>query len=95
MPDLKKAILMNSKDNVATALFPVKKNEVAVIVLDNEIVCKVTALDDIETYHKIAIKPIEQGEIVYKYGEVIGKATSSIKVGHHVHINNIESVMTK
>lgn len=95
MEELKKAILMNEKDNVATALFPINKNEKTMIVYNNGIVSEIEALDDIDRYHKLAIKAIEKDEIVYKYGEVIGKATKSIKLGEHVHVNNIESVMTK
>lgn len=95
MKDLKRAILMNEKDNVATALIPVIKGENAAVVYNNKSVAEIYALDDIEMYHKIAIKPIDKGELVYKYGEVIGKATQPIKAGEHVHVNNIESVMTK
>ncbi|MDI3530024.1 MAG: altronate dehydratase small subunit [Thermoanaerobacter sp.] len=93
MSELKKAIILDKKDNVATALLSIKKNDSVVIIYNNEIVTKVLALDDIEIYHKIAIKPIQNGDKVYKYGEVIGRATNFIKVGQHVHINNIESVM--
>lgn len=95
MDELKKAILMNERDNVATALFPIDKNEKAMIVYNNNTVSEIEVLDNIDRYHKIAIKPIEKDEIVYKYGEIIGKATQPIKVGEHVHVNNIESVMTK
>lgn len=95
MPDLKKAILMKKKDNVATMLVQIKKDEAAAITFDNEVVEQIAAVEDIEVYHKIAIRSIEQGELVYKYGEIIGKAVSTIKIGEHVHVNNIESVMTK
>ena len=95
MDEFKKAILMNERDNVATALFPIDKNEKTMIVYNNGTVSEVMALDDIDRYHKIAIKTIEKNEIVYKYGEIIGRATQLIKVGEHVHVNNIESVMTK
>jgi altronate dehydratase small subunit len=95
MCDLKKAILMNKKDNVATALFPIKKNDRAVIVYNNEIITEIVALDDIEIYHKLAIQFIQNGELVYKYGEIIGKSTNCIRAGEHVHVNNIESVMGK
>lgn len=95
MSDIKKAILMNEKDNVATALFEIKRNEIAMVVYNNKIVAEINTLDDIDLYHKLAIKPIQKDEIVYKYGEVIGKAVQPIKSGEHVHVNNIESVMTK
>lgn len=93
MADVKKAILMNKRDSVAVALSPIQKDESAEITFNNEIIDKVLVLEDIEIYHKIAIKPICKGEKVYKYGEVIGRATDSIKIGQHVHVNNIESVM--
>ncbi|QAT60421.1 MULTISPECIES: UxaA family hydrolase [Tissierellales] len=95
MPDSKKAILMNKKDNVAMALFPIEKNNSISVFYNNEKAAELCALEDIELYHKIAIKPIQKGDLVFKYGEIIGKATDNIKVGQHVHINNIESVMTK
>jgi altronate dehydratase small subunit len=95
MPDLKKAILMNKRDNVATMLVHIKKDEAAAITLNGEVVEQIAVVEAIEVYHKIAIRPIEQGELVYKYGEIIGKAVSTIKIGEHVHVNNIESVMTK
>jgi altronate dehydratase small subunit len=95
MHNLKKAILMNKKDNVATALLPIKKNDCAVITYNNEIINEIIVLEDIEIYHKIAIKPIHNGDLVYKYGEVIGRASNSINVGEQVHVNNIESVRGK
>jgi altronate dehydratase small subunit len=95
MNNFKKAILMNEKDNVATALFTINKQESAAVVYNNNIVAEIDTLDDIDMYHKLAVKPIEKGALVYKYGEVIGKATQPIKAGEHVHVNNIESVMTK
>lgn len=95
MKNMKKAILMSEKDNVATALMPVKKKERTSVVFNNKTVAEIDAFENIEMYHKIAVKPIDKGEPVYKYGEVIGKATQHIKTGEHVHVNNIESVMTK
>ena len=38
---------------------------------------------------KIAVKDVEQGEFVLKYGEAIGKATKGIKVGDWVHTHNV------
>jgi altronate dehydratase small subunit len=95
MAELKKAIILNMKDTVATAILPVNKGDRVAIVYNNEVVDEITSLDDIELYHKIAIKPVDKGDYAYKYGEVIGKATDFIRPGQHVHINNIESVMTK
>ena len=95
MYDFIKAILLNKKDNVATVLLPVKKDGNVEINYNNKVITIVIALDNIEIYHKIAIKSIDIGDKVYKYGETIGRATDIIKAGQHVHVNNIESVMVK
>ncbi|TDT63609.1 UxaA family hydrolase [Fonticella tunisiensis] len=95
MTEFKKAILLNRKDNVATAILPIKKGDNVVIIYNNEVVAEVISQDDIDMYHKIAITPIKVGDLIYKYGEVIGRATDYINTGQHVHVNNIESVMTK
>lgn len=41
--------------------------------------------------HKIAVAPMDAGEPVVKYGEVIGFATSPIRAGQHVHVHNVRS----
>jgi altronate hydrolase len=47
------------------------------------------ALDDIPAGHKVAVRPIEAGAQVKKYGETIGIATRDIPVGAHVHLHNL------
>jgi altronate hydrolase len=39
--------------------------------------------------HKIALRPIANGERVIKYGEVIGHATENIEPGQWVHTHNV------
>lgn len=39
--------------------------------------------------HKYAIRPIAAGENVVKYGMPIGRATSAIGIGEHVHVHNL------
>src|SRR5262245_34420535 len=39
--------------------------------------------------HKLAVRPIRKGEPVYKYGQVIGFASSDIAPGEHVHVHNV------
>jgi len=38
--------------------------------------------------HKVALRPIAQGEPVFKYGVAIGTATQAIAEGEHVHVHN-------
>ena len=49
----------------------------------------VVALDSIPMGHKVATVRIAAGEIVRKYGQVIGAATADIAPGAHVHTQNL------
>lgn len=89
----KKALLMHEKDQVATVLAESFSGDVVQILLDGAVSCQTMATQHIDCYHKIAIRNIPKGAEIFKYGEIIGKATCNIKAGEHVHVNNIESVM--
>lgn len=41
--------------------------------------------------HKIALKPIKQGQPIYKYGQVIGFASEDIAPGTLVHVHNVSA----
>lgn len=81
-------LVLNSKDNVAVALEPAKREDQA--MLSNGKVLKLK--QDVPFAHKIAIQPLKAGDKVIKYGEVIGEATSEINQGDYVHIHNIRSI---
>lgn len=85
------AVVINKNDNVATAVKDLSAGEEVYITIDGQEV-KITLLSDIKFGHKFAIVDIKKGENVIKYGEVIGRATSDIKKGEHVHVHNIESL---
>jgi altronate hydrolase len=44
---------------------------------------------DIPSGHKVALRDIGPGELVRKYGHVIGVATAPIRQGEHVHVHNL------
>jgi len=88
---MKRAIIIDKKDNVASLLSNVRENETVHAQLGNEIlVYKVKDL--IQFGHKFAIKPIKKGENIIKYGEIIGRAIIDIDTGCHAHVHNIESL---
>lgn len=58
--------------------------------LDNVAVCLVEG-EKVKRGHKIARKDIKKGEYIFKYGNIIGRATEDIKEGEWVHTHNIES----
>ena len=47
--------------------------------------------NNIPAGHKIALKDIKKGEVIIKYGMVIGKASQDIKQGEWVHSHNLKS----
>jgi altronate dehydratase small subunit len=89
---MKKAILMNDRDNVATVLESVKKGEmINVISTENKVIKNVEAAKEIGTGHKVAVDSINKGQTIVKYGEIIGTAKERISRGEHVHIHNVKS----
>ncbi len=85
------ALLINSKDNVATALRDIDANE-SVTVGENKKKKSISVKEKIPFGHKFATKTIKKDGNIYKYGEIIGKATKSIPEGYYAHIHNIESL---
>ena len=90
---MKKALLLNSDDNVATVLDNTFANEdVEIINTQNNALFTLRSLDFIPCGHKIALKAISDGESVIKYGFVIGRATKNISKGQYVHTHNLASL---
>lgn len=83
---MNKILKVNEIDNLVTAIVEFKQNDI--IEVDDE---KITLNEDIPRFHKIAIKNISKGELIYKYGEIIGDALKDIKIGDCIHVHNIES----
>jgi len=88
---VKKALLLDKKDNVATALKDLKKGTKILVNMDKTKLVEVTLKENIPMAHKFAICDINQKDKVYKYGETIGVASTDIKIGSWVHIHNLES----
>ena len=57
---------------------------------DNVGVC-LAGSDTIPAGHKQALRDIAEGEFVFKYGQIIGRATRNIKAGEWVHTHNVRS----
>ncbi len=72
---------LDPADNVVVAL-----KELA----DGATVESITSKAVIKSGHKVATKAIAKGEIVRKYGQVIGWASRDIAPGEHVHVQNVE-----
>ncbi|HET7549495.1 MAG TPA: flagellar biosynthesis protein FlgA [Usitatibacter sp.] len=51
----------------------------------------IASKSDIPIGHKLAIKPLGNGDTVIKYGVDIGKTIAPIAVGEHTHVHNLRT----
>jgi len=85
-----KAVILNTKDNVATALAELKAGDTLELEVGEE-TKEVRLTTDIPFGHKFSLSKIEPDSPVIKYGEIIGVSTATIKPGDYVHIHNVVS----
>ncbi|MBX5494656.1 MAG: altronate dehydratase [Bryobacteraceae bacterium] len=78
------AIHLHPSDNVAVARVPLQPNQP--LKVDG---VSLTVLEPVPAGHKVAFKPIEAGERIYRYGQAIGRARQRIDAGRHVHTHNV------
>ena len=60
-------------------------------VMETDETIAVEATEDIPLGHKLALKDIENGDTVVKYGHDIGRATADITKGGHAHVHNVKT----
>ena len=83
-------IVINEKDNVATALDELPAGTTVSVKTEHGME-KIELISHIPRGHKLALRHIERGGAVIKYGETIGKSTEEIPRGQHVHVHNVVS----
>lgn len=90
----KLALRVDDLDNVATIFFNDCKDGQEVEVSDKKgnIDKIVVSGGDVPFGHKIAVRDIQKGEKIMKYGECIGAALCDIKRGEYVHVHNLEAL---
>jgi altronate dehydratase small subunit len=81
-----RALIMDSSDNCATAIEMIEEGEK--VMIDDE---TIKTLDLIPFGHKLALKKIQKGQKIMKYGEIIAIATKDIDKGEWVHKHNVKS----
>src|SRR6266571_2170630 len=78
------AIHLNPADNVAVARVPLSPGmELFVDGLPLKV------LDQVPAGHKVALTAILPGEILRRYGQIIGRAKRPIQPGNHIHTHNL------
>ncbi len=78
------AIHLHPSDNVAIARVPIPSG--TELRIDGQ---PLVAADAIPAGHKIALRPIAAGEMIYRYGQAIGRARVPISPGQHIHTQNL------
>lgn len=81
----KKVILSHPKDNVATAKSAIKPKTLLLFSKGK----KIEVREEIPFGHKVCLRTITKGGPVIKYGERIGRAIRTIRMGELVHIHNV------
>jgi altronate hydrolase len=76
-------VRLHPNDNVVTARIDLLPNTA---VAGEDIACRAP----IPAGHKVATRPIAQGEPIRKYDQIIGFASAAIAPGEHVHTHNVE-----
>lgn len=85
------AIIIDKRDNVATALRQIDKGEHLNLCVENQ-TFYIRLIQLVPFGHKFALADISAGEPILKYGEIIGRATEKIFTGQHVHVHNVEGL---
>jgi altronate hydrolase len=87
---MKKAIVMEASDNVATAFETIgADNDVEILSANNEVINHIMAKESIPFGYKMAVSNIEKDANIFKYGTNIGRCASEIKKRELVHIHNL------
>jgi (2R)-sulfolactate sulfo-lyase subunit alpha len=60
-------------------------------IMDQDKTIELTASSDIPIGHKVAIRPLETGATLLKYGVDIGKVIKPIGIGEHTHVQNVRT----
>jgi (2R)-sulfolactate sulfo-lyase subunit alpha len=86
-------VLHDAQDSVAVAVVEGIKAgmELTAWIMDDDRTVTLKALQDIPMGHKIAMRPLEVGQTVYKYSVDIGKVVAPVKMGEHAHVHNIKT----
>ncbi|MDC0472425.1 UxaA family hydrolase [Pelagibacteraceae bacterium] len=86
-------IIHDEKDNVAVVVIETTKKgqNCSAWVMENDKTIKVDSIAEIPLGHKIALKDLNEGDTILKYGHDIGKVVKSVKKGDHVHVHNVKT----
>lgn len=86
-------LVHDRRDNVGVVVvedIAVGANLLCVVTEDNsEFRC--TLQDTVPIGHKIALRDLNLGDTVIKYGQDIGRVVAPVRKGEHVHVHNLKT----
>jgi len=86
-------VLHDAHDTVAVVVVEGVKagQDMNAWIMDDDRTITLKARQDIPIGHKVALKDMNTGDTVLKYGVDIGKVVAPIKTGEHAHVQNIKT----
>ena len=60
-------------------------------VMDDDRLIELQARQDIPIGHKVALRDMDVGDTVVKYGIDMGKVVAPIRKGEHAHVQNVKT----
>lgn len=60
-------------------------------IMEQDKSIEIATQSDIPIGHKIALKALNEGDTVIKYGVDIGKVIAPIQQGEHLHVHNVKT----
>jgi (2R)-sulfolactate sulfo-lyase subunit alpha len=89
---MRQFLVHDARDNVGVAVVDIDAGRAVVGgILDSGQTLEITVREPIPLGHKIALRDLETGDTVIKYGEDIGRVVANIRTGDHVHVHNLKT----
>ncbi len=86
-------VLHDANDSVAVVVIEgvTAGTDMNAWIMDEDRTIALKARQDIPIGHKVALKDMNVGDTVLKYGIDMGKVVAPIKTGEHAHVHNIKT----
>jgi (2R)-sulfolactate sulfo-lyase subunit alpha len=81
------------RDNVGVVVVEnlVKGTDMLCVVTQDNSDFRLAARADVPIGHKVALKDLQPGDTVTKYGQDIGRIVAPVAKGEHVHVHNLKT----
>ena len=86
-------LVHDHRDNVGVVVVEDLKpgTDMLAVVTEDNSDFRITAKGAVPIGHKVALKDMQPGDTVIKYGVDIGKVVQPIRKGEHAHVHNIKT----